>query len=85
EQLLGVLAGHPLVGRLERLELSHVAIDDAGEVIDFMQAAPNLKRLAIDTGYASERTRTALERRLGSRLVADWSEPLRFRYVTGHE
>lgn len=84
--LLAMLRGHPLVGRLETLELSRVEIDDPGELIDFMRETPTLKKLVLNGASAGESTRGSLERRLGSRFVADWSrEPLRFRYVTGYE
>jgi hypothetical protein len=84
--LLAMLSGRACVGRLETLELSHIEIDDAGELIDFMRENPSLKKLVLSDVSAGESTRGSLERRLGTRLLADWArEPLRFRYVTGYE
>jgi uncharacterized protein (TIGR02996 family) len=84
--LLDLLREHPCVGRLETLTLSQLAIDDAGELVDFMRATPSLQKLVLDDVHGSDRTRDLLERRLGPRLVAEWASRLpRFRYVTGYE
>lgn len=84
-KLLAVLDGHPLLARLHTLELSHLELEDAGEIIDLVHSLPKLQ-IRLDGVSAGPQTRNVLARRLGSRLRADWaSEPLRLRYVTAQE
>jgi hypothetical protein len=86
ETLLDRIRRHPFAARLERIGFSHVDIDDHAPLVDFMEAMPKLKKLALEHASAGERVQLALGRRLGVRLVVDWEdEPLRFRYVTGYE